>query len=290
MRLALFLPVLLATTAIFFWGTGIAQETQKASEGSEVGVYLQAVDNLHDKSLEQQIEGWRRFLKDHPQSPYRDEIEGNLRNLEDLMANTDPQQIKEKRDTERYLRAVEYAKKLSPTDQLALWEQFLDENPQSIYRREATRNLEELRARPVPGTPVGTPSQPSSMSIPTAPTQPVVPQVEFKNPQTGILLATFPGLIVPGIGEWYSHDYTIGGVLTALRLGGLGLGIPGIINENYVLLTIGAALFGFSYIYDIVDAPYAVQRYNDALEQQKNVARGFSPSSDRLLVSYSFRF
>ncbi|MFH1016727.1 MAG: hypothetical protein V1798_00935 [Pseudomonadota bacterium] len=280
---ALVLPILLV------FGNAVAQQPKKAPDGTETATYLQAVENLHDKSIDLQVDGWRQFLKDHPQSPYRNEIENNLRNLEDLLANTNPLQMKEKRDTERYLRAVEYAKKLPFQDQIAFWEQFLDENPQSIYRREAGRTLEELKARVSPSAPVAAPPKSSSEAGPAPPGQFVAPQLNFKDPQKATLLATFPGLIVPGIGEWYAHEYATAGILTGIQVGGAALAIPGIINNNVIMIVLGSALFGFSYIYDIVDAPFAVRRYNDALEQKK-AAQALPPDRDRFSASLSFRF
>src|SRR5262249_33095754 len=96
-----------------------------------------------------------------------------------------------------------------------------------------------------------------------------VPNVEFKDQQTAILLATFPGLIVPGIGHWYTYDYTIAGILTGLRLAGFAAGIPGIVNDDTALIWMGSIMVGFSYLFDVADAPFSVQRYNEELEQKK---------------------
>src|SRR5262249_53462945 len=105
---------------------------------------LEKAEKLKDAPLDAQMNGCGKNLKDHPNSSFREEINNNVKNLEDLLANTDPAQQKEKRDTERYLKAVEFAKKLSPSDQIELWEQFLSENPKSLYTREARKNLENL--------------------------------------------------------------------------------------------------------------------------------------------------
>jgi hypothetical protein len=292
MRLASLITAVLTFSILFTACPVSAEEGKKPPGGAETATYLKGLEGMHDKPMDAQIEGWRKFLQEHPDSPYRGEIEANVRNLEDLLANTDPVQQKEKKDTERYLRAVEYAKKLSVTDQISLWEQFLGENPQSIYRREAKRNLEELKARdnPAPDKPGYSPGR--SQSSPPPQEQLVTPALDFKSPQTGALLATFPGLIVPGIGHWYVKEYMTAGILTGLRVAGLALGIPGIIRNNTVMIVLGAAFFGFTYIYDIADAPYAVARYNEALEHKNPSALKEESLPGRTLasISYSFSF
>jgi hypothetical protein len=232
---------------------------------SDSGAYLQALERLKDAPIDAQVEGWKRFLADHPDTSYRREIETNLKNLEELLSQTDPVQKKEHRDTERYLRAVEYAKRLSPADKILLWEQFLEENPDSIYRSEARKTLDELRGR-APGPPRGDLS-PSGDAPPSGARVAVAPSLEYKDRQTAILLATFPGLVVPSLGHWYTRDYLWAGVLTGVRVGGLAIGIPGIVNEDTGLIILGSLLFGVSYLIDVVDAPFSVDRYNEALEE-----------------------
>jgi hypothetical protein len=252
----LFIPLLLYSTST------IAEDT-----GADARAYLETIEQLKDRPVDKQIEGWRKFLSQHPNSSFREEIEGNLKNLEELNINTDPTQQKEKRDTERYLRAVEFAKKLGPSDQILLWKQFLDENPESIYRREAKKTLDELQLKG--GTPLSKPPG-STVVTPGGVPEPirVAPELAYKDPQKALLLAAFPGLIVPGIAHWYTRDYPTAGLLTGLRVGGLAVGIPAIINRKNSLIWIGGILAGLSYIIDVVDAPFTVERYNDALEQK----------------------
>jgi hypothetical protein len=99
-------------------------------------------------------------------------------------------------------------------------------------------------------------------------------------------LATFPGLVVPGIAHWYTRDYTLAGVLTGLRVGGLAVLIPGIIDGNAAMTIAGAILAGFSYIVDVADAPFTVKRYNDALEE--GPVSSLKGSLPELCLSFSF--
>jgi hypothetical protein len=250
-------------------------------EITDAEAYLGTIEKLKDQPIDKQIEDWRLFLSEHPDSAFRGEIESNLRVLEDLQLKTDPKRRKEAYDTERYMRAVEYAKTLSPADQAALWEQFLEENPQSLFRKEAETRLEQLRGGNR-GSPV---VAPPSAPVPRTEAAPVAPDLNYKDPQTALLLAIFPGLVVPGMGHWYAKDYLVAGVLTGLRVVALGLGIPSIVEQQEIMLIVASILYGFTYFADVADAPFAVRRYNEALEtDNENRAAGLRG----LTVTFAF--
>ncbi len=250
---------------------------------TDTGAYLEAVSKAKELSVEDQVDLWRRFLEDHPDSSFRPEIENNLKNLDNLLTETDPARKKEQQDSERYLRAVDYSKKLSLPDQIDLWEQFLDDYPKTIYRKEVVQRLEELRSKAGPSATTGGLPKPS---VPiTVKAEPITPRVPYKSSKTATLYAIFPGIVVPGMAHWYTRDYAIAGIMTGLRVGGLGIGIPGVLDRRTSFIVVGALLAGFSYLFDIADAPFAVERYNDALEQKASIDDGRTYA-----VSFSFSF
>jgi hypothetical protein len=291
-RAALYLfPVIVLS---LLWLSPPLMAAEKSSKETKLGdarEYVEAIDRARDLSVDEQIELWRRFLNDHPNSSFRDEIETNVKHLDDLLTQTDPTRKREQKDSDRYLRAVEYSKKLSNEDQSDLWEQFLEENPQTLYRKEILQRLEELHVKPERRTPlVGVKNE----AVVTVKQSPVISRLPYKNAQKATLLATFPGLIVPGIAHWYTRDYAIAGILTGARVGGLAIGIPGIINQNRTLIIIGAVLAGFSYLVDIADAPFTVSRYNDELDRAAKTTSLMNPrifgttSWGEIAVSFHF--
>ncbi|MFH1262011.1 MAG: hypothetical protein V1495_01020 [Pseudomonadota bacterium] len=278
---------ILAVAALFLVVSPLFAAGSKSSDPKpgEAGDYLEAVTRAKEMEVGDQIDLWRRFLDKHPQTSFRDEIEGNMRNLDELLTETDPIRKREQKDSDRYLRAVEFSRKIPTDDQIDLWEQYLEERPNTMYRKEIVQRLEELRAKQPKTKPQPAPGKPSAAVGPVAkPAEiPINPRLPFKDKQTAILLGTFPGLIVPGLAHWYTKDYVIAGTLTGLRVGGLAIGIPGIVGGNKVMIAAGAIIAGFSYLFDVADAPYAVDRYNEDLEQKAKSSPGMS-------VSFSFRF
>lgn len=146
-----------------------------------------------------------------------------------------------------------------------LWIQFIEENPNSIYRDEAEANLNELKRKLGGSSPSNTKRNPSVKTDPN--TFNVASTISYKNRKKGILLASLPGLLVPGIGHWYAKDYITGGLLTGFRVGGIAVAVPGLIQESPVMIIAGSAIYVFTYIVDVADAPFAVDRYNARLEQ-----------------------
>lgn len=258
-----------------------------AQAPEDAAAYLEVVERSKKVTVEEQLNGWRSFLQEHPDTSFRPEIERNIQNLENLLTQTDPSRQREEKDAERYLRAVEFAKKLSLSDQLALWEQFIEENPKSLYRNDAEATAKTLkgRLRKEPKKPSAVPS-PSEQGTPAR--LEIARRLPYKDQQTATLLAIFPGLVVPGIGHWYTRDYVMGGVLTGLRVGGLAVGLPGVIQENNSLIIIGSILAGFSYLVDIADAPFSVRRYNENLENTSQKTSWLGPSEVPLEGSLAF--
>ena len=68
------------------------------------------------------------------------------------------------------------------------------------------------------------------------------------------------------MGHWYAEDYLIAGVLTGLRVIGIAVGVPGIAKGSGTMIATGGIIYGFSYLADVFDTPFAVRRYNEALE------------------------
>ena len=262
-RLAVFLVIGLMIPVATF-----AQDRSEKTEADpgDAASYLDVLEKLKGESVEVQIETWHQYLQEQPETSFRPEIESNLRSLESLLVKTDPKRKREEQDTERYFRAVEFSKKLSLEDQIALWEQFLDENPKSMYRPEAKTTLERLRVQS--GKRVPTRRKDRPIAEQDRGSEPVTHRIDGLNRTTGIALSATVGLVVPGMGHWYARDYPVAGILTGLRAGALGLGIPGIVKDAKHLLVGGIAIYGFTYLYDLIATPFAIDRYNENLESK----------------------
>jgi hypothetical protein len=272
---------LLFLTGLPAWASAADASNESLRDAKD---YLEAIQKAKELSIDDQIELWRRFLDDHPQTSFRDEIEANKKHLDEFLLETDPVRKRERMDSDRYLRAVEFSKKLSPEDQVDLWEQYLGENPGTLYRKEILQRLEGLQAKQKkrkPGEPPTVPKQ----SLPVT-SSPIAPRLPYKDSQTAVLLATFPGLVVPGIAHWYTRDYALAGILTGVRAGGLAVGIPGIVQGNSTMIVAGAIIAGFTYLLDIIDAPFTVQRYNEDLETGSKAKAEVFPFG----VAVSFNF
>ena len=253
------------------------------TEGSDLSEYIDAVSKLRGLSIDRQIESLKTYLENHPESPFRDEVESNINQLNRFLTTTDPTKKRAEKDTELYLKAVGLAKTLPAEEQAALWEQFLKENPDTMYKKDILYKLSALRSK-LPRTQAN-PNAPSE----TAPKAPVVRRLAYKDKDKALLLSIFPGLVVPGIAHWYTRDYMIAGIITAFRIVGLGVGFNGYVNQSDNAMLVGGIITTFSYGADIIDAPFTVDRYNDALEAANPappISLGITPRS--LLVSYRF--
>jgi|GEM_PF-5060172 len=108
--------------------------------------YLETIKSAQTASLNDQIDIWKNFLAQHPNTYYTDEIKGNLLQLETVLGvpSKSTQNIS---DTEILLKAKRYIinHKLSEQDQILLWQQFLQEHPGNDHGVEVKAMISELR-------------------------------------------------------------------------------------------------------------------------------------------------
>lgn len=265
--------------------------------------YIETIEKVSKLKIDDQIDVWQTFLSDNPKQSFRKEIEKNIELLQSLSQKKPTSKQGDEKDAELYLKALEFSKKLSLNDQISLWEQFLTENPTSIYKVEAQSRLTRLKqykTKKFPNTistPIST-SQPTKQNqAPTIQSKPnsTVPNTlsgrpkKFKDEDQAVLLAGLAGLIVPGMGHWYTEDYVIAGVLTAIRVAGVAIAVPGILNSNYNQIYVGGGMAVLTYAIDIADASYSAQRFNNKhssayLLPEENVG------STIPIFSYAFKF
>lgn len=296
----LFLAIILPTNFVF--AQDRPADTVVLRDAKEYSDHLERIGKL---KIDDQVDAWQTFLSDHPNQSFRKEIEKNIERLESLSSKKNDKKHGDERDAELYLKAIEYAKKLNPADQILLWQQFLDENPTNIYRNEAQTRLTKLR-RTVPKvqtvpkptsqlSPQPSSSPPATIASKASLTEPKKEKTNvggirpIKDRDQAIFLAWLPGLVVPSMGHWYTEDYLIAGVLTAIRIGGFAVGIPGIINRDNEKIYIGTGLAVLSYAIDIADAPYSADRYNEShkiayLQAEEQQGKSIA------LFSHSFTF
>lgn len=245
--------------------------------------YIETIEKVSKLKIDDQIDVWQTFLSDHPKNTFRKEIEKNIEVLQSLSQKKPGAKQGDEKEAELYLKALEFSKKLNQQDQIALWEQFLEENPNSIYKNEAQTRLMRLKRYKPKAPAVGAPAK-AAPATPTAPAQqrlsptseapatsspkaPLASSVGGKKPtkdeDQALMLASLAGLVVPGMGHWYTEDYVIAGVLSAVRIAGLAIGIPGVINSEYNQIYLGGGLAILSYAIDIADAPYSARRFNE---------------------------
>ena len=263
--------------------------------------YILTIEKASKLKLDDQIDAWQTFLSDHPKHTFRKEIEKNIEVLQSLSQKGPTAKQGDERDAELYLKALDFSKKLSLNDQIDLWKQFLDENPTSIYRTEAQNRLIRLQrykakkfpqSRSVPAQPMQ-PTSPKPSSQAPVKAEPVKITVgsgkKLKDEDQALLLASLAGIVVPGMGHWYTEDYVIAGTLTALRLLGLGIGIPGVVNSNYTQIYVGGGIALVSYVIDVADAPYSAQRFNNKQQSAYLLPEDRNTSTIPLLA-YNFKF
>ncbi len=239
----------------------LAQSKSTIEQEDDIASYYSLLEQIKSLPIERKIEAIETYMQNHPQSTFKQDLQDNLTTLNDLYFETNPKKKDEKKDTDLYLKAVSYSKKLTLQDQAQMWKQFLNENPNTLYKEEIYTRLSLLQSR-LPTEPKKTTKQQIKKNQELS----VAPSLDFKDPNKAFLLATFPGLVVPGLGHFYAKDYIMGGVLAALRVGGLAVGIPGIINRDNPSILVASILAGFSYLADVANAPFATRKYNDRLE------------------------
>ncbi len=300
MKFRVLVAAALLTTTLS-WGGEKASESMVVRDAKE---YIETIEKVSKLKIDDQVDVWQTFLSDHPKQTFRKEIEKNIDLLQALSQKKSAGKQGDERDAELYLKALEFSKKLSLNDQISLWEQFLNENPTSIYRTEAQTRLAKLKAYkakkfPNAATAPAQSLQPKAVA-PTTPLKTVAPAPavnslsgrakKFKDEDQAMLLAGLAGIAVPGMGHWYTEDYVIAGVLTAMRITGFVVAVPGIINSNYNQIYVGGGIAVLSYAIDIADAPYSAQRYNNShatsayLLPEQNLGQTYP------LFAYSFTF
>lgn len=254
-----------------------------AGPSADIDEYILLISKLKTLPMDRQSDELKNYLDKHPDTGFRSEIENNISSLNKFMANTDPTKKKDEKDTDLYLKAVSLAKKLSYVDQVALWEQFLSENPDSIYKKDVLYKLQNLKSK----SPTSFQDSAPQNTTPIQNNIPISRNLAYKDKDKALLLSIFPGLVVPGIAHWYTKDYMIAGILTALRIGGLGIGLSGLLQYQNTPTLIGGIVTGFSYVADVADAPFTVDRYNEKLEQ-RTPPLSFAITPKSVLVSYKF--
>ncbi|MCI5072146.1 hypothetical protein MRY82_04280 [bacterium] len=229
--------------------------------------YSNMLINMRDLSLEKRLEALETYLKENPNSLYKKELEHNIASLQQLVPkeSLENQENQKAKDTALFFKAQGLAKTLSLTEKIQLWRQFIDENPHSIYLKDAQYNLKKLQEREK----ASKPQPPVNVGIAQQDTL-VAKNLPYKDPKRAMTLATTAGIVVPGMGHWYTEDYIPAGIFTGLRVAGIGLFVKGYYDDSRSTQVTGFLIGLFSYIADIADAPFSVERYNDKIDQEMN--------------------
>jgi hypothetical protein len=156
----------------------INDELVKQQEDARL--YLEMIDILKDVTAEEQIAGWDKFMREHPDSYFKEEIQSNLDNMK--TRRSIQEKSREEEDSRIYFKSVEQAASLPLPKQIELWERFLKENPDSIFANEARTTMNRLKEEQrwgggeinsrntlSPIVPPGTPPAGSSGAAPAAP-------------------------------------------------------------------------------------------------------------------------
>lgn len=230
--------------------------------------YSNLLIKLRGLSLEKSLQTIEAYLQNNPNSLYKSEIEHNIATLQKLIPKeTSPGQDDQKsKDTELFFKAQGLAKTLPLAEKIQLWQQFIRENPHSIYLKDAQYNLNKLQERNSAS------SVQNSINANVAQNQDtlVAKKLPYKDPKRAMTLATTAGLVVPGMGHWYTKDYIPAGIFTGLRVIGIGMFTKGYYDNSRSTQVTGFLIGLFSYIADIADAPFSVERYNDKVDKEMN--------------------
>ncbi|MEZ4818509.1 MAG: hypothetical protein R3A45_00945 [Bdellovibrionota bacterium] len=108
--------------------------------------YLEAIAKIKKLPLDQQLEVWRNFLVQYPETFFKEEIQYNLAQLENVLG-VKQQTSKELTNTAIFLKAQKYiaTHKLSTKDQILLWQQFLMEHPDNKHNEEVRGMISQLK-------------------------------------------------------------------------------------------------------------------------------------------------
>ena len=269
----------------FAQGQVIAQFVDSPNEGSsedlqkaqDVRRYLETLDSLKNAPLKDQIEGWKQFLDDYPDTAFKDDISNNISNMNAVLRAQEQEEIgKEIQDKEVYEKFKSEIAAFSKDEKINKYEKFIENHEGSTIQALAIEDLNKLKS-----------SQETAAQSPSSTVQPketpsqttlkLVPEGKTKDPNHALLLATLPGLAVPGMGSFYAGDTTTGVVLVVLRLAGLGMIGAGLYNDSNNMIITGAIAAGFSYAIDTVAAPISARKYNERLEEKGNKQARISP-------------
>jgi hypothetical protein len=128
--------------------------------------------------------------------------------------------------------------------------------------------------------------------------------LKLKSPNLALTYAVIPGVIVHGAGHFYAGKKKTGAVLLVTgvagaalaTVSGFGQGLSHMDGGNsapdfgYFLMAAGFGLFLGSWVYDMVGAPLAVQKYNKALLDKKAVGLKFRLQNEKPGVYFVWRF
>ena len=108
--------------------------------------YLQSIENAKEAKLHEQIEIWKNFLIQYPDTYFRQEIESNLTQLEKILG-LESAPSAELSDTEVFFKAKNYIIKnnLTMQDQILLWRQFLSDHPKNVHNNEVKGMISDLQ-------------------------------------------------------------------------------------------------------------------------------------------------
>lgn len=262
--------------------TAFAQISDELMQQQEdARLYLEMIDILKDAPIADQIAGWEKFLGDNPKSYFKEEITSNLESMKARRAASE--KAREEQDSRLYFKTIEQAAALPLAEQIKLWQRFVHDNPDSLFANEARTTLNRLKeeqrwgggdaAAPKKSPPLAANKLPPVTVLPNTPPQAraAAPTADAsdtqrRDPEQALFLAAVPGLVIPGLGHFYSERYAMGGFLAAVRVSGLALIGVGAYREINQLIIPGAALALLSYAVDIFMAPIEARNYNNALE------------------------
>lgn len=110
-------------------------------------LYTQLIGKLRNiKKPQDQIALMKDFIFEHPQNKFNEELNTNLMQLQKLVKAQDPSFKKNEMDFHRYKQVIGFAKSLrSNEEKKRLWRQFISENPESLFLKEAKQQLSKLK-------------------------------------------------------------------------------------------------------------------------------------------------
>ncbi|MCB0326660.1 MAG: hypothetical protein KDD52_03490 [Bdellovibrionales bacterium] len=282
--------------------TSIEYSQEEKARLRDAKQYFDMLESNKNKPFEEQIEIWQNFLANHPKHQFGAEIRNNIEKLDQVLSLTDPSRKKEETDTLIYQKAIGFAdrKNLSTSDRILLWNQFMQDNPTSIYLPEVEVRLRKLRSEKALQTPPKkkdrnkqplsniqkseTIESPTRIASPQKKPEYIIPEKRpYKDDQKALLLGSLVGLVAPGAGHWYTEDYQVAATLTGAAAIGAGVMGVGLYQYNSQAILTGALIYGLSYFIGVSDAPFSAKRYNRKLDKRYEES-SLSPKIQQLLA------